>query len=324
MLRSEPHGYSRCVDALTDVLGVARVSGTVLAHVQAHEPWGLDLVLGNGAAFHAVTAGPVWLEVEGEPPRQLMPGDVVLLPTGVRHLLLSAPGVAAQRLDNELKAELLTAAGDLAIPGPGRRSRFLCGGFSYDNEFAHPLLSLLPGVLHVSPADEGPDTPLQSTLRLLMGELSRHQPGSEAAVERLIEVLFVHVIRSWLDTAADSTPPSWLTGLRDAVVARALGLLHAEPERAWTIGELAAAVHVSRSTLVRRFNDLVGEPPAAYLTRWRMELAARLLRESEQPVGRISQLVGYSSQFAFSRAFSRHRGEPPGRYRKRIKSSLAA
>ena len=312
------------MDALADVLNVSRISGSVLAHVHAHEPWGLDLVLPNGAAFHAVTAGAIWLEVDGQPAQRLMPGDVVLLPTGPRHLLLSAPGVAARRYDAALKAELITAAGDLFIPGPGSPSRFLCAGFSYDNELAHPLLSLLPPVLHLSPADEGPETPLQSTLRLLMGELSQHQIGSEAAVERLIEVLFVHVIRSWLATSADSTPPSWLTGLRDAVIARSLGLLHSEPERAWTVDELAAAVHVSRSTLVRRFNDLVGEPPGAYLTRWRMELAARLLRESEQPVGRISHLVGYTSEYAFSRAFSKHRGEPPGRYRKRIKSSLSA
>jgi AraC-like DNA-binding protein len=312
------------MDALADVLEVARVSGSALAHVHAHEPWGLDVVLPNGAACHAVTAGSIWLEVDGEPARRLMPGDVVLLLTGLPHRLLSAPGVAARRFDADLKAELITAAGDLVIPGPGSASRFLCAGFSYDNELAQPLLSLLPPVLHVSPADAGPETPLQSTLRLLMGELSRHQIGSEAAVERLIEVLFVHVIRSWLDACADSTPPSWLTGLRDAVVAQALGLLHAQPERAWTVDELAAAVHVSRSTLVRRFNDLVGEPPAAYLTRWRMELAARLLRESEQPVGRISHRVGYTSEFAFSRAFTKHRGEPPGRYRKRIKSSLAA
>lgn len=312
------------MDALADVLNVSRISGSVLAHVHAHEPWGLDLVLPNGAAFHAVTAGAIWLEVDGQPAQRLMPGDVVLLPTGPRHLLLSAPGVAARRYDAALKAELITAAGDLFIPGPGSPSRFLCAGFSYDNELAHPLLSLLPPVLHLSPADEGPETPLQSTLRLLMGELSRHEIGSEAAVERLIEVLFVHVIRSWLATSADSTPPSWLTGLRDAVIARALGLLHSEPERAWTVDELAAAVHVSRSTLVRRFNDLVGEPPGAYLTRWRMELAARLLRESEQSVGRISHLVGYTSEYAFSRAFSKHRGEPPGRYRKRIKSSLSA
>ena len=312
------------MDALTDVLEVARVSGSVLAHVHAREPWGLDLAPANGAAFHAVTAGSVWLEIDGELPRRLMPGDVVLLPTGLPHRLLSAPGVAARRYDDDLKAELVTAAGDLVIPGPGPRSRFLCAGFSYDNELAHPLLSLLPPVLHVSPADEGPETPLQSTLRLLMGELSRHQIGSEAAVERLIEVLFVQVIRSWIDASAESTPPSWLSGLRDAVVARALALLHAQPARPWTVDELAAAVHVSRSTLVRRFNDLVGEPPVAYLTRWRMELAARLLRESEQPVGRISHLVGYTSEFAFSRAFSKHRGEPPGRYRRRIRSGLTA
>src|SRR2546421_1972615 len=120
----------------------------------------------------------------------------------------------ARRYEADLKAELVTEAGDLVIPGPGSPSRFLCAGFSYDNELAHPLLSLLPPVLHVSAADEGPETSLQSTLRLLMGELSRHQIGSEAASERLIEVLFVHVIRSWLDTSADPTP-SWLTGLRD-------------------------------------------------------------------------------------------------------------
>src|SRR5437764_5102413 len=144
----------------------------------------------------------------------------------------------ARRYEADLKAELVTAAGDLVIPGPGPSSRFLCAGFSYDNELAHPLLSLLPPVLHVSAADEGgPETPLQSTLRLLMGELSRHQIGSEPAVERLIEVLFVQVVRSWLDTSADSTPPSWLTGLRDAVIARALGLLHSQPERARTVDE---------------------------------------------------------------------------------------
>jgi len=312
------------VDALADVLHVSRISGSVLAHVHAHEPWGLELALPNGAAFHAVTAGWLWLEVDGEPARRLMPGDVVLLATGLPHLLLSAPGTAARQLNADLKTELVTPSGDLVIPGTGRPTRFLCGGFSYDNELAHPLLSLLPPVLHVSPADEGPDTPLQSTLRLLMGELRRHQIGSEAAADRLIEVLFVQVIRSWLDTSTDSPPPSWLTGLRDAVVAQALGLLHAHPERPWTIDELASEVHVSRSTLVRRFNDRVGESPAAYLTRWRMELAARLLRESEQPVSRISHLVGYTSEFAFSRTFSKHRGEPPGRYRTRIKNSPAA
>src|SRR5262245_65592986 len=131
-----------------------------------------------------------------------MPGDVVLLPRpGLRHLLLGAPGTAARRYGPDLKAELLTPAGDLVIPGPGSSSRLLCAGFRYDNELAHPLLSLLPPVLHVSPADDDPETPLQSTLRLLMGELSRHQIGSEAAVERLIEVLFVHMIRSWLATS---------------------------------------------------------------------------------------------------------------------------
>src|SRR5207244_7345061 len=146
--------------------------------------------------------------------QRLVAGAVGWMPPRLSHLLLSAPGGPARRYDADLNAELVTDAVDLFIPGPGPPSRFLCAGFSYDNELAHPLLSLIPPVLHVSAADEGHETPLQSTLRLLMGEFSRHQIGSEAAVERLIEVLFVHVLRSWLDTSADSTPPSWLTGLR--------------------------------------------------------------------------------------------------------------
>src|SRR5207244_10679717 len=119
--------------------------------------------------------------------QRLVAGAVGWMPPRLSHLLLSAPGGPARRYDADLKAELVTAAGDLVIPGPGHPSRFLCAGFSYDNELAHPLLSLLPPVLHVSAADEGPETPLQSTLRLLMGELSRHQLGSEAAVNGLLD-----------------------------------------------------------------------------------------------------------------------------------------
>jgi hypothetical protein len=158
------------------------------------------------------------------------------------------------------------------------------------------------------------DAVIKRRLPLAAGQ---HKIGSEAAVEHLIEVLFVQVIRSWLDTSADSTPPSWFTGLRDAGH-RTSARTPPRPPR--TRVDSRRARRRARVGLRAPFNDLFGEPPAAYLTCWRMELAVRLLRESEQPVSRISHLVGYTSEFAFSK----HRGEPPGRYRKRIKSSLAA
>jgi AraC-like DNA-binding protein len=247
---------------------------------------------------------------------QLMPGDLVLLPGGTRHQLLSNPGAPARVYDERLKLELTNDAGDLIIPGTGTKSRFLCAGFSYDSELARPLLTLLPPVLFASAARADPDSPTQATLRILMSELGRKEPASRAIVERLIEVLFVHVLRTWLDSAGESTPPSWLKGLRDPAVGRALALLHDQPERAWTTQELARQVHLSRSTLTRRFGEQVGEPPLSYLAGWRMTTAARLLRETNDPIGRIARRVGYTSEFAFSRAFSRRHGQPPGRYRR--------
>ena len=304
------------MDALADLLDLARVSGSVLAHVHAQGSWGLDLQPPGGAAFHAVTAGSIWLQVDGSEAMQLMPGDLVLLPGGMRHQLLSNPGAPARVYDERLKVELTNDAGVLTIPGAGTRSHFLCAGFSYDSDLAQALFALLPPVLFASAAQQDPDSPTQATLRILMSELGRKEPASRAVVERLIEVLFVHLLRSWLESADDSTPPSWLKGLGDPAVGRALALLHDHPDKAWTTEELAREVHLSRSTLIRRFGELVGEPPLTYLAGWRMTTAARLLRETSDPIGRIARRVGYTSEFAFSRAFSRRYRQPPGRYRR--------
>jgi AraC-like DNA-binding protein len=307
------------VDALADVLDLARVSGSVLAHVHAQGVWGLDLQP-DFAAFHAVTAGSVWLQVDDAEPVQLMPGDLVLLPRATRHQLLSRPGAPVSMYDERLKLELTDGAGDLVIPGTGTTSRFLCAGFSYDSELAQPLLALLPSVLFAFATRADPDSPAQATLRILMGELGRKGPASRAIVERLIDVLFVHVLRAWLETTDEAAPPSWLKGLKDPAVARALALLHDRLDEPWTAEQLAREVHLSRSTLIRRFGGLVGEPPLSYLTSWRMTIAARLLRETDDPIGRVAGRVGYTSEFAFSRAFTRHHGQPPGRYRRAASS----
>jgi len=304
------------MDALSDVLDVSRISGSVLARVRAHEPWGIELAPVGGAAFHAITAGTCWLRAGESPPLRLMPGDVVLLPGGVRHELVSAPDGPTRAYDQVAKEQLLTPEGDLVIRGPGAATCFLCAGYSYDHEVAQPLLSLLPPVLHVSAADVDGSSPVQATLRLLAVELGRRGAGSRAVVERLIDVLLVHLVREWLTMAEDDDAASWIRGLRDPAVAKTLALLHGRPAESWTLERLATEAHVSRSTLARRFVDRVGEPPLTYLARWRMDIAARLLRETDEPVGEVGRRVGYGSEFAFSRAFSRIRGEAPGRYRR--------
>jgi AraC-like DNA-binding protein len=129
-------------------------------------------------------------------------------------------------------------------------------------------------------------------------------------------MLLIASIRHWIDDGADPGASSWLKALRDPDVARVIALLHSRTAEPWTLASLAREVHLSRATLARRFAELVGEPPLTYLARWRMHVAAQRLKYSSDPVATIAHDVGYTSEFAFNRAFARHRGEPPGRYRR--------
>ena len=140
--------------------------------------------------------------------------------------------------------------------------------------------------------------------------MERGEPGG-----RCVDLLLIAAIRRWAGQQVDG-PPSWLTALRDPVIARVLAMLHDRPAEPWTVEALAREVHLSRTTLARRFAELVGEPPLTYLARWRMHLAAQRLKHSTDTVETIARDVGYTSEYAFNRAFSRHRGQPPGRYRR--------
>jgi AraC-like DNA-binding protein len=272
------------------------------------------------AAVHAVTAGTCWLRVGDGAPVRLLPGDVVLVPTGVAHSLLSEPDAVGTRFDRDTKRAQMSEVGRLTLGGDGALTRILCAAYEYDHEVARPLMSALPPMLHVTGVD--PAGGLGATLRLLTSELGTRAPGASTAVDRLIDLLFIHVLREWL-TRNEGTGVSWLSALSDPTTAAALSYIHERPDRLWSADSLARAVGVSRATLARRFTSLVGQPPLTYLTRWRMDLAAQALRDTTQPIDVIARQVGYSSEYAFSRAFSRSRGTPPGRYRNRAENGTA-
>lgn len=315
------------MDALAAVLEVAGVHGTVAATVNAAEPWGLALDAVPGAAFHAVTEGTAWLRVHGpdpgdDPGIRLMPGDIVLLPAGAAHTLASAPGARTQPFDHLAAEQALAAGGELTVGTGMIQTRILCASYHQDPAVTLPLLSLLPDVFHI-PA--GRATPgLDATLRQLAHELAQPRLGAAAVLNRLVDILLIQVLRIWLTTSASSThPASWLSALTDPITGPALATLHAQPGRRWTVGSLAASIGVSSATLARRFTARVGEPPAAYLTRWRMDLAAQRLRDTEDTVGAIARSLGYTSEYAFNRAFTRHRRTPPGRYRSQARLAQA-
>lgn len=304
------------MDPLADVLDLSRVSGAVMAQLVAHEPWGVDVDPLHGAVFHAVVCGSCWLRVGGRAPLHLMPGDVVLLPTNTPHSLASEVDTKTIEFGHLQKEGRRTAGGDVLIDGPGARTRLLCAAYDYDHDVAHPLMSQLPPVLHVPADAPGGDGAVDATLRLLALELDGHPPGSRAAVGRLIDVMLVHVMRAWQRSQKAEEDGSWLVALRDPVVAGALARIHARPGEPWSVDSLAADVNVSRATLSRRFTELVDESPLAYLTRWRMDVAAQQLRDTDITIGAVADRVGYASEYAFSRAFKRHRGLAPGRYRR--------
>jgi AraC-like DNA-binding protein len=309
---------------LDDVLDLLRVRGALMAHVRAHAPWGLRVPQASGAAtFHAVTAGACWVRIPGQPARELLAGDVVLLPTGASHVLSSDRTGPARTWDRAAKARALGTAGELVLEGTGRSTHITCAAYAYDREVAHPLLSLLPPALFVLGQETAEGGAVQTTLRLLRHEISARSSGRGTVVDRLIDVLFVHVIRSWIIGQHDDDT-SWLSALRDPTIGRALSVLHASPATPWSLDALAREVNLSRATLARRFTAMVGESPLSYLTRWRMDLAARELRETTDAVSAIAHRVGYESEFAFSRAFSRVRGRPPGRYRAELRKNGSA
>jgi AraC-like DNA-binding protein len=303
------------VDPLADVLELARVRGALVANVRAHAPWGLALPDNPGASFHAVTSGTAWLRVRGDDPVQLMPGDLLLLPGGVAHRLSSGPREPCRPFDRALKQDLITPAGDLVLDGRGAVTTFVCAGYDYDLDAASSLMALLPPVVHV-PANPVSGRDVAALVDLLAGEVGRVDPGAQAAAARLIDLLLIAAIRRWAADEVPGRPASWLAALRDPTLARVLTLVHENPGRAWTVEGLAAEVNVSRATLARRFAGAVGVPPLSYLAVWRMNLAAHRLRTTDRTVQAIAREVGYRSEYAFNRAFARHRGQPPGRYRR--------
>lgn len=308
------------MDPLADVLDLSRARGVLMASVRAHAPWGLELPQSTGASFHAVTSGTAWLRAEGQEPLQLMPGDLLLLPSGVSHRLSSESQTRCRSFDRQMKEEMMTPQGDLELPGKGAVTTLVCAGYDYDLDVAQPLMAPLPRILHV-PADPVGGRDIAAIVDLLAGEIGLREAGSRAAAARLIDLLLIAAIRRWIEQQPQDARPSWLTALRDPLVGRVLAILHDRPAEPWTLATIAGEAHVSRATLARRFTDAVGEAPLAYLRRWRMQLATQRLKHTTDTVETIARDVGYSSEYAFNRAFSRHRGHPPGRYRRLVQAT---
>jgi AraC-like DNA-binding protein len=302
-------------DIVADVVATTRRGSLMYARNRFHAPWGAAFPAANLASFHVITAGACWLTAGDADPVQLTRGDVVLIPSGAAHELADTPRRPARPMPEIAGRTLDDGAppSDIVIEGDGPATVWLCGGYRLAAGVRHPLTSVLPDVMVITAA-EARGTGLGAAVDLIAAEVDGTDPGAPAVMASLVDLLLVYLLRTWF--AGHHHDVGWGRALADPTVGTALSLIHTHPGRAWTLDTLAHATQTPRATLTRRFAALTGQSPIAYLTAWRMCLAARRLRDGDATVRQIAHEVGYDSEFAFARAFKRATGSAPGRHRK--------
>lgn len=319
------------MDALSEVLTAVRVTGAFFFNGEFSRPWrfatrnarSVARALAPGTdplvVFHLVTQGSATAHVAGQEDVPLAAGDIVLFPHGDAHELWD--GRTARRFDG---TRLLPTVRDRGLAtekwgGRGPVTRMICGYFGCERHAERLFLSGLPAIVRVTVRDGGTESWIERAIIQAVAELESGLAGRRAVLSKLAEAMFAEALCRYMG----QLPPDgtgWLAAARDPVVGQALGYLHRDPARAWTLVDLTKAVGTSRSVLAERFTHLLGEPPLAYLGRWRLQLAARLLETTDRKVLRVALDVGYRSEAAFSRAFRREFGVPPARHRRRARA----
>ncbi|MER6314324.1 AraC family transcriptional regulator [Streptomyces sp. NPDC001581] len=309
------------MDTLTGLLEGPKARGAFLLKSVFNPPWSLRVEDRAPLSVVTMVHGDAWLVPEHGTPVVIRPGDVAVVRGPDPYTVADSRDTPVQitvgpeqRCSTE-EGEDVTETMALGVRTWGDDFQdagsavMLSGTYQAPSEIGRRLLSALPTIL-VRPA-EASDTML---VALLASEISKDEPGQEIVLDRLLDLLLIGVLRTWL-AAPGSGAPSWYRAQSDPVVGPALRLLHENPAHGWTVEELALKVGVSRASMARRFTEVVGEPPVAYLTGWRLALAADLLREPDATIATVARRVGYSSAFALSTAFKRVRGMSPQEFR---------
>lgn len=309
------------MDALTSLLDEVRSSGALFGRNVVAPPWSVRFAEDSPLTLVAMLRGAGWI-VPGDADPVLVEENGVAVVVGRRPftvaddrdassppLYVLLPGDRCTTADgaegcDDLELGLRTCGRSLDGPAV-----VLSGTYQVRGQVSARLVQALPRVLAVPRTGR-----LDPLLELTVAEIERDDPGQQAVLDRLLDLLLLSALREWF-ARPDGEPPAWYRALGDPVVGRAMRLLHAAPERPWTVADLAREVGVSRATLARRFSDLVGEPPMAYLTGWRLCLAADLLASTDATVQAVARQVGYESAFGLSVAFKRVYGTRPSEHR---------
>ena len=294
------------MDPLSDMIALLRPGAAVSKPISGKGMWGVRYAAHDAPGFTIVLAGEAWLTFDREEPLRLAQGDFLLLPTTPAFSLSSAPGIACSPVEPRAVAVRHgEQEGDPDFVALG-------GSFAFERVNAPLLLALLPSRVHV-PASAGKATRFGRLIDLLAEECAANDPGKDLILQRMLEALLIEALR-WQGVGTDGAVTGLLRGMRDPAIARALQAIHADVRASWTVAGLAAISGMSRSAFSDRFGALMGCAPIEYLARWRMALAKEALVRGAKSLERIAEEIGYESASAFSTAFRKRLGCPPGRF----------
>lgn len=318
-------------DVLSTLLNAMRVSASLLLSERYPEPWSIDVPSSQTlarafnfsrdthvVAFHLVREGTLHIRTQPAAPSAgdvvVRAGEAVILFDGAEHRLYCGDGAQRLTLDDILAGKRPGRTGD----SNASSTSLVCGAFALRHTRLNPLFDTLPALAVLSL--QGGNDWLTSAAARLFAELESPSPGSDFVVKRLLELMCAASVRESI-ASSELNPTSLYLALDDAVVSKVLALIHRDPGLAWSVVSLARHVNLSRSRLSERFTSVVGEPLMQYLSKWRMNLATRLLCESRAPVQQIALDAGYESAAAFSRAFKQQLGTSPAQYRRDVGSN---
>lgn len=307
------------MDALSDVLAHVRVKDTSWACLSGTAPWGVSAHEVTGCVrFLHVVRGSCWLALENSGERiALSGGDLAVMPQGHGFKVRDQPRSSSLKLD-ELMRRAAPGSHHVSFGGGGAETNLIQGAFVIADPDETPMLATLPPLIRITADADDALPSFRQNLQFISRELDANRPGSHIVLTRMADVIFVQVLRAYMESLPDGSE-GFLGALRDRHLAAALGLMHQRPEAAWTVASLADKVGLSRSSFAARFAELVGEPPLGYLTRLRMQRASLLLRDGAT-LAKASQLTGYASEASFSYAFRQWAGVAPGAYRRGLRA----
>lgn len=313
------------LDVLAQTLRAVRLTGSVFLNARFTEPFGVISPkqydehtpmahLRHVSIFHLIASGACTIEIATGERRRVTEGDVLLLPFADAHKFWSGDFLDMAFGPDLMRKGPVTGIWTVDHGGDGHETRMVCGFIESAEFLFAPVFRSLPPLLVDRTSDDKVSALIASTVRQILALADAAAPGSELMLGRLMELLFVEVIRHYAASLTENST-GWFAALNEPIVGRALQFVHDDPVRKWTVEDLARSVGTSRTVLAERFNAILGQAPIEYVTSWRMQLAATRLRDGLDPIASISADVGYESEAAFNRAFKRVTGFTPGAWR---------